>query len=389
MRLTFPPAVSLQFFNMNNQSMISSFFQRMAFTALVASALPSSLFAYDRAHVTLLQQGVAVWNNQRQATMGQTLDLSRAPLAKAQLGEANLAHVSLSSAFLQAANLRGANLQAANLRWSVLDGADLRDAVLVGAHLFEASLVKADARGANFKSATSLEQADLSGALVSNNTIVPSGERAHGQWALRHHATFVQEPERPIASIASAISFSPERTITSPPNSAPTTVSQSAVTAHPSNVVPSPQASAQAPITKEYARATLNGVNWSNADLAGANFYKADMKGAQLQGANLQGAHCDRAFLLQANLQGANLTKALLFGATLDKADLRNANLTEASLFGANCEGADLRGAILTRANVTDAVLTNALISSTTVLPSGKAATRQWALMQQAIFSQD
>lgn len=73
-------------------------------------------------------------------------------------------------------------------------------------------------------------------------------------------------------------------------------------------------------------------VDFTRADLSGANLSLVDLAGANLSGANLAGAT-----LYQANLTGANLTGS----------NLSRANLCGANLYGSNLSGANLRGATL------------------------------------------
>jgi hypothetical protein len=56
----------------------------------------------------------------------------------------------------------------------------------------------------------------------------------------------------------------------------------------------------------------LVGVNLSNTDMRGANFWMVNFSHADMRGANLAGAYLRDTNLYRANLKGANLRKSLL-----------------------------------------------------------------------------
>lgn len=106
--------------------------------------------------------------------------------------------------------------------------------------------------------------------------------------------------------------------------------------------------------------------------IQGGNFIEADLRGADLQGAHLEGTKFVRAKLQGANLTGTrlwnadlagasapstNLRRAILQNTTLSAAQLQGADLTSADLRGANIVSARLQGADLTRADLREAVL--------------------------------
>jgi uncharacterized protein YjbI with pentapeptide repeats len=91
--------------------------------------------------LSILKQGVEVWNKWRTENPKIDVDLNRADL--------------------RGAHLIGANLSRAGLRYANLSGADLRRANLTEANLYDADLRQADLEGAN------LTLADLSGADLS------------------------------------------------------------------------------------------------------------------------------------------------------------------------------------------------------------------------------
>jgi uncharacterized protein YjbI with pentapeptide repeats len=119
-------------------------------------------------HITLLNQGVAFWNQWRKENPGIQLDLEQADLSMADLYMANLSGVKLIGANLKESNLYKANLSGANLSGANLSGADLYMADLYmadlyGANLSEADLSMADLSRTNLKEAN-LYKANLSGA---------------------------------------------------------------------------------------------------------------------------------------------------------------------------------------------------------------------------------
>lgn len=99
-----------------------------------------------------------------------------------------------------------------------------------------------------------------------------------------------------------------------------------------------------------FCDADLAGANLAGANLAGAIFRAADLRGANLARANLRGT-----YLFEADLRGANLAEARMFIVSLDSADLSGANLT----------GADLTGSYLAEAKLTQATLCYTNLQST------------------------
>jgi uncharacterized protein YjbI with pentapeptide repeats len=129
-------------------------------------------------HLTILQQGVEVWNQWRDehpdiepdltwAVLSGT-DLAKASLDKANLqrailAQADLTEADLGEAYLEKAFLTAANLTKACLGKATLVGADLAKATLVHADLINADLTVANLADANLRDAA-LIQADLTGA---------------------------------------------------------------------------------------------------------------------------------------------------------------------------------------------------------------------------------
>src|SRR5258705_12475016 len=101
-------------------------------------------------HLSILKQGVEVWNKWRKDNSDKAPDLSRAYLSDADLSKINLRKAYLIDAYLSRAKLSDANLNKANLRKAYLIDAylsraklsdvDLKEADLSRAHLTEADL---------------------------------------------------------------------------------------------------------------------------------------------------------------------------------------------------------------------------------------------------------
>jgi hypothetical protein len=116
----------------------------------------------DRDHLTILRQGVKVWNRWMEENPDVRPDLHEVNLRQGFLKQVNLREANLREANLRGANLRGANLRGANLRGANLIEADLREV-----NLIEADLSRADLRGADLREAD-LSEADLKGADLRN-----------------------------------------------------------------------------------------------------------------------------------------------------------------------------------------------------------------------------
>ena len=99
-------------------------------------------------HLSILKQGVEVWNSWRRDNPEIRADLRGADLRGADLSEANLFGADLIRANLIRANLFWADLSEANLTEADLRGVDLTEANLSGANLFGADLSEANLSGA-------------------------------------------------------------------------------------------------------------------------------------------------------------------------------------------------------------------------------------------------
>jgi uncharacterized protein YjbI with pentapeptide repeats len=129
----------------------------------------------DKEHLSILYQGVPVWNTWRQSDWAVAPDLSGAVLD----------HMDLTGAMLDLADLRGASLREAvlveaklvetNLAKANLTGADLKGAILGAANLSDAELCRSNLRDTDLNAAdlsrANLEGADLSWAHLSNASL--------------------------------------------------------------------------------------------------------------------------------------------------------------------------------------------------------------------------
>lgn len=135
--------------------------------------------------LSILKQGVEVWNKWREENPDVEIDLRKADLRelnllRANLKESNLSRANLSGAFLHEVKLAGANLSHANfshadlsealLREANLSGADLSHANLNLAYLLKANLTRANLREAKLGEAI-FGGADLSKANLRRATL--------------------------------------------------------------------------------------------------------------------------------------------------------------------------------------------------------------------------
>jgi uncharacterized protein YjbI with pentapeptide repeats len=123
--------------------------------------------------LSILKQGVDVWNEWRAQNPYIDIDLGRADLKRADLGGADLAGANLTGALLietdlPGANLRRTHLSEAYLKGAVLNYADLSYADLSHSNLSQANLSKAKLSGVYLREALLIEVnligADLRGA---------------------------------------------------------------------------------------------------------------------------------------------------------------------------------------------------------------------------------
>src|SRR3970040_771361 len=117
-------------------------------------------------HLSILRQGVKIWNSWREENPSIKPDLSEANLIRADLGGAYLRETDLTRANLSAADLRESNLSRSDLSGADLGWANLREADLSGADLSRADLSEADLWKAN------IERAKFEGAKLEKAVFV-------------------------------------------------------------------------------------------------------------------------------------------------------------------------------------------------------------------------
>ena len=200
--------------------------------------------------LSILRQGVEVWNKWRKENRDIQIDLSRANLVGLNISNAELMGANLHEAKLSRANLRGADLSGARGRAVELLEAKLNGAKLNGAKLYEAILSGADLSGA-----------DLSGAKLIRASLI----KANLIEATLSSAD-LSEADLSLANLSGA----------------------------------------------NLGKAGLFGANLSLSDLSEADLRGANLRGANLIGTNLNGANLYGANLITSNLVGADITNANL-----------------------------------------------------------------------------
>ena len=271
--------------------------------------------------------------------------------------------------------LRRADCGEAKLRGTDLSGADLREA-----NLEHADLSRADLRAANLWLART-GGTDFTGALISDETVLPNGKTGSAQWASEHGAMFApvvaaSKPEP--AGVAGAAlpqavqSATPSASSQAVPSAAPQKATTLAKTLKPI------RAWRPAPSSISYDADQLDQLK---SNVTKWNRLRTEKPAMNVR---LKEAPLDNRVLAYADLHGADLEKASLKRSDLEKADLKSANLRGADLRSANLQRADLRqadlrGANLWLANTGRAEFEGAIVSSETVLDTGKKATPAWA----------
>jgi uncharacterized protein YjbI with pentapeptide repeats len=272
----------------------------------------------DPEHLSILKQGVNVWNKWRSKNPNIKPDLRRAQLTeanleganfketnldwtkfyKANLSSADFTEVDLSSADLRGANLKKANLEKTNLTGKSLYGIDFRGANLGDANLTNAQFLE-----------TNLEGAKLYGANFSGIDF----NKFSFQGFNLSEAKFIK-------SNLSDANFK----------------------------------------GSTLKRADLSKTNLIRTDFTNANLDDAILKSANIVDANFSSANCIRTNFIGAVLSGANFSKAVLL-----EADFRAAHLIKANLSASNLRGANLGMANLTMADLRKADLTGSCLFST------------------------
>jgi uncharacterized protein YjbI with pentapeptide repeats len=142
-----------------------------------SQALHTSIAPQAQNHLTILQQGVQVWNRWRQENPATRPELGGAQISGAKLQGVHLQRANLSRANLSMADLSNADLSGADLRWANLTGANLQGANLSNAFLTNARLI--DTTLTN----TQLRDSDLRGALFDNTSF--TGAALNGAYLYR------------------------------------------------------------------------------------------------------------------------------------------------------------------------------------------------------------
>ena len=372
-------------------------------------------FAADARQEAVARKGSVEWNDMRRKSPGQRADLSGAALNGRRLRKIDFSNTSLAGADMRQSDFGRSEFRNADLRGAKLDDAMLAGSRLTGADMHQASLAGASCSGADFSGAkmgstvlrradcpeaklrgvdlsgadlreSNLEHADLSradlraanfwlartgganfsGAVISDETVLPNGKPGSAKWAGEHGAIFAPVVAAPAPSRAvSPVAPSPERPI--------------AKTLKPLRAWrPAPSAISYDADQLDQLRSNV--MKWNRMRAANpamqVRLKEASLSGKVLAHADLHAADLEKASLKRSDLEKANLNHANLSGA-----DLRSANLQRADF-----RQADLRGANLWLANIGRAAFEGATVSSETVLDNGKKATPAWAREHAARF---
>ena len=124
----------------------------------------------NKGQLSILKQGVDVWNKWRKEHPDIRIDLKGADLKHAMLDDANFFGADLSDARLEEAKLCRADFSEANLDETHLNGADLSEAILYVADPYKTDLTRANLTLTNLVGAnlihTIIDQAKISGSLI-------------------------------------------------------------------------------------------------------------------------------------------------------------------------------------------------------------------------------
>jgi uncharacterized protein YjbI with pentapeptide repeats len=421
------------------------FFLTVTVNAALACGLSAKACAFNSTDVKTLQTGVASWNIMRATHKESIPDLSGADLkgknlrkidfhdtnlAGAILSQSDLSNANLQNASLENAHLRGTLLIHANLDRSLLRRADLENAVLDGANFHQSNLegailkradcTNADMSGSNLKDCNfregtlvntdlsgadlrgsylwraNLSRAKITGARVSEKTILETGKMASKSWAEQHGALFVVEHQAS-ATINSlnVIHIKDKKSeMEQPPVN--TTHSEAELindtTLSDRDAVTTQTGGATGNIWRQGETVNATYSNDQFQQLKSNVFAWNDMrKQNKKMNVELTGAPLDHKNLSYADLNHAKLSTASFRATDLSKsnlrfADLRGCNLQEANFENADLYGADLRGANLWRANLDRAQLNGGKVSNKTILTSGKKATVELSVRAGLIF---
>jgi len=109
-----------------------------------------------------------------------------------------------------------------------------------------------------------------------------------------------------------------------------------------------------------WSGANIAGANMADAYMARANMFGADMTGAYMAGADMTCAYMAGANMRDANMAGANMRDANMAGANMARANMVRANMTGAYMARANMTGANMTDAYIAGANMADAYMARA-----------------------------
>jgi CheY-like chemotaxis protein len=113
------------------------------------------------------------------------------------------------------------------------------------------------------------------------------------------------------------------------------------------------------------AKASVENLDLSGANLAGVNLSGASLRNVRLSSANMRGAVLQSTDLRGSDLSGADLTDGDLTSSNMRRVDLSSATLANTKLAGTDLAGASLRGADLTGTDLQGANLLDADIAAT------------------------
>jgi len=423
-----------------------------ASAALVLTSSPLPLHAADAGQEAVLREGSSEWNEMRKLNPSVQIDLAGAKLRGRRLREVDFSRANLAEADLRQSDFGGSDFSDADLHGAMLDGAYLGGSRMAGAdfsgvsfheasaakgdfskakmpstvlrraELTSARFTNADLRGSDLREAR-MEHADLSnadlraanfwlastgnvnfsGALISEETVLPNGKPGSAKWAAEHSAVFmpVARQPKPAKSVASPSIAVPSKT--APAGSL--VASQSSKSVEPS---PRAESAGQKVMSSDpQLAATLKPLRaWRpdpesiaydadqyeqlKSNVTKWNRMRKEQPGLKVV---LREAPLANRVLAYADLYGADLEKSSFKRTDLDEANFRGANLRNADLRSANLEEADfreadLRGANFWLANTSETQFDGAFVSAETVLDNGKSASQAWADEHGARFAE-
>lgn len=253
--------------------------------------------------ISILLEGVDVWNKWRAENPNIIIDLSGADFSNT-----NLMRVHLDSANLEEINLSNSNLNFAHFHYSNLINANLHKAKIEG---------------------TMFEQTDLSGADLSNTSSAPPVIiNPRGT-----NAPYFREAKLIKANLTESWFYGADFD----------------------------WADFSYAIIKNatfefcyFLVANFEGANLQGSDFRGARMHNANLRRADLQEINLEGSDMGGCILAEANIQYANLSKTNMASCDLTGANLSNANLNSVRLVNVKIDKAIMSGCSVYGASVWD-----------------------------------